>query len=395
MSRDTYVYRGLGQELRSSPREIDILGDTITGLGAKRVMVICGPNVLHESDVVHRVQEALGPLFVGCFDGVAPHSPVEVVEAARDIARQIQPDTLVSVGGGSAMTVAKGVALLVSTDRDLSDYQIRFEPPDTIVRPKIPLPDITVRTVAVATTMGGAEIGPSGGGFASRDRTEKIIVAGDGSTSPAVVVIDGDALATTPSRVQKSTTIGQLRLAIDSLLSTSSNPLSEAIALHAIASLHGELSTGWRDDPLYLLRMKAACCLASHASKTAGSMAINTAIAHQVGAICDVAHGDANAILLPHTIRFNARAGAEALHLIAGAMGLADHGTRDPVPARVADRIAWLCSKLGIPARLRDVGVAREQLGAIATATMGDRSVRTNPRPVDRADVGEILERAW
>ncbi len=396
-NEETYSYTGLPQQVRSGPREIDALDASLAALGSQRVMILCGQNVLHKSDVVSRVEKAIGEMAVGRFEGVATHSPVEVVRAARDAAQGMRPDTILSIGGGSAVTIAKGVALLMSTDRDLYDYRIRFEPPATVIPPEHPLPEVTVKVVAVATTMGCAEIGPSGGGYASEERSEKVIVAGDGRTCPRLIVFDGEALATTPASVQKGTTIGQLRVALESVTSTGGNPLGEALGLYAIRMLHRELATGWSQDPQFLLRIKAACALGSHAMVAAGSLGVNTAIAHHVGAVCDAPHGDANAILLPHTIRFNAVEGAKQLRAIAEALSITTDGrSAEGVASAVADEIDRMCVDLGLPRRLRDVGVGRDDLETIAVATLGDRGLRTNPRPVHgRDEVLGILEHAW
>jgi alcohol dehydrogenase class IV len=163
-----------------------------------------------------------------------------------------------------------------------------------------------------------------------------------------------------------------------------------------MSRLNRELSAGWQQDPEYLLRVKAACCLGTYAYLAAGALAVNTAMAHQIGAICDVPHGVANAILLPHTIRFNAVAGASQLQLVAKAFELDPDRSAEHVAAAIADRVASLCAGLEIPSRLRDVGVSPDQFEAIALATLGDHLLSGNPTPVHgpEAIVG-ILERAW
>ncbi len=395
-SATTYSYRGLAQEIRSGPREIDDLAASLDRLGAKRVMVVCGRNVLNKSDVVSRVEDALGARLVARFEGVIPHVPVDAVEAARDAALEAEPDTLVSIGGGSAVQLAKGTALLYSTDRPLTDYRVRFEPPDRVVRPSIPLPEIKVRVVAVTTTMSGAEFGAGGGGFRSRSGTEKINVAGSGTTTPKVVVIDGAALATTPEHILKATTVGQLRSALESALSPNHSPMGDALAFHSLTVFRRALEGGWKDDPASLLRIKAASCLAGHAGVVVGSPALNSAIAHQIGAVHHVSHGEANAIMLPHTIRFNAPATADRLRLVAGAFGLADHGDPDRLAASVAAHVRSWCADLMLPLRLRDVGVPKDGLEQLAEATMSDPALMTNPRRVDDVDVvTALLEAAW
>ena len=128
-----------------------------------------------------------------------------------------------------------------------------------------------------------------------------------------------------------------------------------------------------------------------------GGLGLNTAIAHHVGGIYDVPHGEANAILLPHTMRYNAAACADRLALIADAMGIDTAGMSDPDAAQAAaDGVENLRRSLDLPDRLRDVGVPEDGLELIAAATLHDRALATNPRPV--ADAGPImaaLRAAW
>src|SRR4029078_3804103 len=107
-------------------------------------------------------------------------------------------------------------------------------------------------------------------------------------------------------RVLTGTSMGQLRIAIESFASTAHNPISDAMTLHAIRVLHPHLRSGWSDRVEVLLRIKGACVLASMGQPAmgtgSGKLGVNSAIAHQLGAICNLPHGEVNAILLPHTI---------------------------------------------------------------------------------------------
>ena len=113
-----YTYRSLAQEIVCGPEAISGIGESLDRMGASRAMVLCGPSILEGCDVVQRVQDALGERCVGLFSGVAPHSPVEVLRQAVDAARDVNPDALVSVGGGSTHDTAKGVALLLAEGGD-------------------------------------------------------------------------------------------------------------------------------------------------------------------------------------------------------------------------------------------------------------------------------------
>lgn len=216
-----------------------------------------------------------------------------------------------------------------------------------------------------------------------------------------MIILDGRALQTTPRQVLVSTAMGQLRVAIECFASTAHNPISDGLALHAIRILERNLRTGWSDDVNHLLRIKGACALASMGQSAmgvgSGKLGVNSAICHQLGAICHVAHGEANAILLPHTIVFNAHALDQRFRLIAEAMAVDDAGRSiDAVARDVSEQVALLSRRLGVPTRLRDVGVSPESFERIATATLNDRTIATNPVPItNTAQIIGLLQAAW
>ena len=387
----SYTFNSVRHEVVCDVDAISGLPGVLARAGAARAMVLCGPSILAHSDVVPRVQEALGDSFVGLYSGVAPHSPVATLDSAVALARETGADALISVGGGSTHDTTKGIATLLGEGGRIHDYEAHFEPPN-----KISYPDLSperLPIITVPTTMGAAELS-RGAGFADRDLGRKILVA-DPNTIPGYIVIDGRALATTPVGILTSTAMGQLRIAIETVYSTKHNPISDSMALHAIRLLVEHLPHCADLELECLLQTKTAACLASLAG--VGGLGLNTATAHHVGGIFDVPHGEANAILLPHTMRYNAEACADRLALIAEAMGIDASGMSDEEAAQAAaDAVENLRRSLGLPDRLRDVGVPEEGLELIASATLHDRALATNPRPVsDAGPIMTVLRQAW
>jgi len=190
------------------------------------------------------------------------------------------------------------------------------------------------------------------------------------------------------------TAIGQLRVAIESVYSVKHNPICDSLCLHAISMIVKNLPECPKLDVECLLNTKTAAAMASLGSVGGG---INTATAHHVGGIFDVPHGDANAIMLPHSMRFNAEASADRQALIAQAMGIDTSAMSDYDAAlAAADAVEDLRDSLGLPNRLRDVGVPEEGLELIASATLQDRSLATNPTPVtDAGPIMSVLRSSW
>ena len=387
-----FNYTSVAQEIICAPDAISGIGASLDKVGAHRAMIVCGPSILKGSDVVQRVQDALGQRYVGAFSGVAPHSPVQALNEAVAIARDLRPDALVSVGGGSTHDTSKGIATLLGEGGDIHDYETIFEPPDRIVF--IPdFPNAKIPIITVPTTMGAAELS-RGGGFTDKALGRKILV-GDPGTLPKVIIIDGMALATTPMDIQVSTAMGQFRIAVESIYSKRHNPIGDALGLHAIRMLVDYLPRCPDREIDCLLNTKTAACIASLAS--VGGLGLNTAIAHHVGGLYDVPHGVANAILLPHTMRFNLDASAERQAMIAQAMGIDTAGmSTEEAGLAASDGVYQLCRTLGIPATLREAGIPEEGLEILASATLTDRGLATNPKPVhDAGPIMQVLREAW
>ena len=386
MTTTQYRYNPLHQDIICAESAIDALPATVDALGASRAMITCGPTILRACNVVPRVQEALGSRYVGTYSGVLPHSPVQTVEEGAAMAKETRPDVFISVGGGSTHDTTKAIATLLAEGGDIRDYAVIFEPPDKIIVPPTPSPKLPI--LSVPTTMGCAEFSRGGGGITDHEQGRKLSIAGDGVTH-RTVIIDGQALATTPLRILVSTAIGQLRIAIETVYSTGRNPIGDGMALHAIRLLFENLPKCHEGDIDTLLTTKTACAMASLASF--GGLGLNTATCHHVGGLYDVPHGEANAILLPHTMRYNLDACADRQRLIAEAIGVANSTmTDEEAGLAAADAVDGLCRDLQLPRTLREVGVPEDGLEYIATATLQDRSLSTNPKPI--TDAGPIME---
>jgi alcohol dehydrogenase len=316
---------------------------------------------------------------------------VPTLTEAVAIARNVRPEALVSVGGGSTHDTTKGMATLLAEGGDIHDYEVHFEPPDKVSLPSLTRPKLPILTVP--TTMGGAELS-RGAGFTDKTLGRKIVIADPGAL-PRSILIDGKALATTPTAILVSTAMGQFRIAVETIYSRRHNPIGDALALHAIKMLVHYLPHCAAQDIDGLLHLKTAACMASLAN--IGGLGLNTAMAHHVGGLYNVSHGEANAILLPHTMRFNLDASAERQALIAEAMGLNTAGMSPQAAGlAAAEAVAQLCQRLGLPARLRDVDVPHEGLEAIAAATLHDRAIATNPKPINDAEpILSVLRQAW
>jgi alcohol dehydrogenase len=165
------------------------------------------------------------------------------------------------------------------------------------------------------------------------------------------------------------------------------SPEAEAIALAGAWRLQDALPRVV-DDPADLAArtdLLAAAALAGRTLQNAG-MGVHHGLSQLLGGRTGIPHGLANAIVLPHALRFNAPVVPEAMVAIGHALG-----DEDDAPAAVER----LRARLSLESRLRDVGVTEEDLDAVARLSQGSRAVQRNPRPVTEDDARAILDAAW
>ncbi len=371
-----------------------LLGEEAARLGAERVLLICGTHV-RNTPFAGRVIASLGARLAGVFDGVRPHTPIESLSSAVAKAREVRPDAIVSLGGGSAHDTAKGAALLYAEGvDDIFAYRLRFSPPDQLEAPVVR--SAVPALMAVPTTLSAADV-VGGGAFTDPATGIKAIVVAPQLT-PKVVILDAQAAATTPVQTWLSTGMNALDHCVEALYSRGHQPFSDALALYAAGLLVEYLPRAARDpDGRDLDAREAALVAASLSGLTYGNsgLGINHAICHCLGGRYGVAHGVANTIMLPHGMRFNLPVAAGALAQLARVTG----GPVDESPEAGARRwiahVEAMLETFGLPRRLRDVGVPRDGLGLLADDTMTDPQVYFNPRPVARDDVVQILHEAW
>ncbi len=284
---------------------------------------------------------------------------------------------VVGFGGGSSLDVAKLAALLLGSGEDLDAAwgvgQARG--------PRLPL-------VLVPTTAGtGSEVTPVA-----------IITVGEGEKRgvssplllPDLAILDPDLTLGLPPAITAATGLDAMVHAIEAYTSRSpnANPLSRALACEALRLLGANIERAVTDgaDRAARAAMLLGAMLAGQAFANAPVAAVH-ALAYPIGGLFHVPHGLSNALVLPHVLRFNAPEAAAEYAALAPHAGTG---------ADLAGGLAALSARLGLPQRLRDVGVAAQDLPRCAAEAMKQtRLLVNNPRPVTEADARAIYEAAW
>ena len=353
---------------------VDALAAELGLLRVRRVLLVCGGSV-RRSPLHACVLHQLEGMEVLQADDVPAHSSVELVERLARQAAERGIEAVVAVGGGSSSDTAKAVVLLMAEGGRLADHASRFTPPAQLHIPVLAQPKIPI--VTIPCTASGAEVTPSLG---IRDADGRKLLFTDPQLASRVVLLDAKANLDVPVALMLSTGMNGLAHCIEGLYSKERSPLAELLAIDAMQRFARALPAVHAAPADVVARGELL-----YAAHLSGLVLVNArtclhhAVCHAIGSVTGAPHGEANAVLLPHALRFNREAVRPALEQASAALGGRD----------VIEWLGELTRTLRVPRRLRDIGVPEEALERIAHKTMGERGLYFNPRPVQ--DAGEIL----
>lgn len=373
--RGVFSFNGLARVGWGAPA-LEAVVDAVARRQARRVVIVTSSSLARVSSVPSDAVAALGELCAGLFDGVQPHTPAPSADALVALLRSTQADLVVTFGGGSPIdTVKVALAVLAAGAERALDVSGR---PASWTLPK-------VRQIAVPTTLSGAEFSDLAG-LTDPETQIKGGVAGPG-IGPQEVILDPALAAHTPRDLWLSTGIRAVDHAAETICSIAPNPYTDALALAGLAQLAASLRTtaAAPDDLAARLASQQAVWLAS-AGLDRTPYGASHGIGHQLGAIAGVPHGVCSCVLLPAVLDWNKGETTQAQARIAEVLGAAS----------ASEGVRSLLLDLGLPLRLRDIGVSQAQLDLIAETSVQNRWVRTNPRRIgSAADVRQILDLAW
>jgi alcohol dehydrogenase class IV len=329
-------------------------------LGGVRALVVTGPTIADQTNLLWYVEQLLGPLHAASYTGVGQHVPEETIAEAVDLATMAEADVLVSLDGGSAIDTTKLVAHELGRSRGA--------PP-----PHIALP----------TTLSAAEY-THYAGVTGADRVKRRVA--DERLVPREVFLDPRLTLPTPPLLWLSTGIKALDHAVESMLGANHHPVTDALAVEAARGLFTALPE-CADDPQAVEprgRAQRAAWMSLFSPATARG-GLSHALGHQLGAY-GVPHGITSCVTLPAILRFVAPAIGDRQAAIAEALGV-----DVPLDIAVADLVARLC----LPSRLRETGIARADLRQIAVNTFEEAHV-VSPLPIENAErLLSLLEELW
>lgn len=346
------------------------------------------------------------------FSEIEPEPSIETIMTGAERMRKFQPDCIIALGGGSVMDAAKAMWLFYEhPDTNFHSLtQKFFDPSKRVV--KFPALRSMAKFVAIPTTSGtGSEV-TAFSVISDKNANIKYPLA-DFQLTPDVAIIDPQFVMTVPKHVTADTGMDVLTHAIEAYVSVLANDYTDGLALKAIQLVFKYLPMAYRDGSNELAREKM------HNASTIAGMAfansflgINHSLAHVLGAEFNIPHGRANAILLPHVIRYNAAKpnkfmtypkyesfiADERYAEIAKMLGLPASTTEEAIESLV-QAIIKLAEELEIPMSIKANGVNKDEfeskVAVLAEHAFDDQDTIANPKQPFISELVEIYRQAF
>jgi alcohol dehydrogenase class IV len=362
------------------------VGDIAAGMGAKSLLLVTD-RTLMEAGVVDRVMDALrGRFRVEVYDGVEPEPPVRVGEELTELVRTKPFDLVIGVGGGSVLDMAKLASVMATNERELAAYITKSFNLEPFTNPGLP-------AIAIPTTAGtGSEVSP----IVMLMGDEGKIFISSRFIYPDVALIDPRLTVTLPRKVTAATGIDALTHMVEALMSTASNPVTDAVALRGVELVGRYLKRAYEQG--HDLEARVGMCEAALLGglSLGGKMVYGHSIAYTIAQRYHLPHGVSVATPLPYIMDYNLEQVAGKLALVAAALGVDTHGLE------VEEAAAWavvktreLIASVGLPTTLKDIGVPQDLLPTLAEECVTRYPRPNNPRPLSLEDAVALYQRMW
>ena len=374
---------------------LENIPNELKGFNAKKVLVL-SDKTLEKIGTIQILIDAISDKNVeigGIFTDIPQDSSIDVVDIIVGKYKELKCDSIIALGGGSVIDTAKGVRMVLSQEQenimDLCGCEL------ISYGKHIPF-------IAIPTTSGTGSEATLVAVILNKIQNVKMEFISY-FLVPDVAVLDSRMTLTLPKKITASTGMDALCHAIESYTCLQKNPMSDAYAISAIEIIRDNIEIAVKEPNNQDARLEMA-----NASLMAGVAFSNSmvglihAIGHALGGVSRVPHGDAMSILMPHCMRFNKdkleKQYAKLLLYIAGEEVLINT-PKEKRADKTIETIENLLNRLnklsGLPTKLSDTGVKKENFDKIARKALNDGAMIVNPKHVTYDDVIEILNKAY
>lgn len=319
------------------------------------------------------------------FSEIKPNPTVSNVKAGVEAFAQSGADFILAIGGGSSIDTAKAIGIITNNPR-FSDVVSLEGTADTDHK--------SVPIIALPTTAGtAAEVTINY--VITDEQNQKKMVCVDPNDIPAIAIVDAELMYSLPKGLTAATGMDALTHAIEGLITKGAWEMSDMFEIKAIEMINRYLETAVNEptNPEARNGMAVAQYIAGMAFSNVG-LGVVHGMAHPLGAIFDIPHGVANALLLPTIMEFNAPAALDKYVQIAKAMEVyTDSMTREQAADAAVRAVKELSLRVGIPQHLSQLGIKAEDLDRLAEAACADVCTPGNPREVNKEIILELYKK--
>ena len=363
-----------------------VLSTEIINRGFKKVLVVTD-KALYEAGVTAKVLDVLDNTGIEyeVYSDVKPNPTVTNVLNGLKICKEFGADVLVAVGGGSSIDTAKAIGI-IATNEEFSDV-VSLEGTADTKNKALPI-------IALPTTSGtAAEVTINY--VITDEETKTKMVCVDPHDIPIIAIVDSELMASMPRMLAAATGMDALTHAIEGYITKAAWELSDMFHIRAIQNIFKYLPAAVNEkDEEAIEQMALAQYVAGMGFSNVG-LGIVHSMAHQLGAVYDTPHGIANAILLPHVMKYNGEVCYERFRDILIALGEpAKNMSKEGVIYTMVQKIKELSASVGITQTVSDVGGREEDLEMLAKKAMNDACTPGNPRTPSVEDIIKIYREA-
>jgi acetaldehyde dehydrogenase/alcohol dehydrogenase len=411
--------RNVNAQILRTPPQIYYKKNSISALevipGITKAFIVTSPSSMkngYVDKVLHYLKKRPDFIHYDVYSEVEPDPSVETVMKGAELMRHSQPDVIIALGGGSVLDAAKGMWLFYEhPETDFTSLKQKFLNPRkrVVTYPKL---RGKAKLIAIPTTSGtGSEV-TSFAVITDKQANIKYPLS-DPELLPDVAIIDPQFAMTVPKHITADTGMDVLTHALEAFVSVVANEFSDGQIIKAIQLVFEYLPKAYRNglDELAREKMHYASTMAGMAFNNA-YLGINHSLAHAIGAEFNIAHGRANAIFLPHVIRFNAKKPTKFTPFSAYGQYIADQRYAElakmlGLPARTTEEginslieaITKLAEELDMPLSIEECDIDQadyeNKIDVLAIHAFNDPDTNVNPkRPLTR-ELAEILRAAY
>ena len=375
------------------------LSDELGEQGYERALIVTGEAVGANDDVMNPVKDGLGERLAGVFAGTTPRKRLSSAADALELARQVDADVLVAVGGGSSLDVAKGTSVLSTRSDTPEDAGAELAETGTIEMGEgDPLP-----IVAVPTTLAGADLSIVAGISAAADNGLVDEDVGGGLSDPRLMpqatLHDPALFATTPKKILVGSAMNGFNKGLETVYSRHATPITDATAAHGLKLMYRGLTELGDSEPTVevLETISEGLLLVQYGIARPGltTLSFIHAFGHTLRDGFQIQQGTAHAVITPDALGYIFERVDGNRDLLADVFDVAD--ADEPTDA-IVEAVAEMRDGLGLPSRLRELpGADRSILRQIAEDTIDDGFMPNIPEGLNPSadDIEEMLEGAW